>query len=191
MELLTKVGLGERTTHFPRQLSGGEQQRVTIARALANSPEIMLLDEPTGDLDTKNTDLVMKILLDLNRDGITMVMVTHDLNLKNYAHRVIRIADGKVPGEEVIDPRVRERYLADLADRVNNPAKEKLTIREGADYAQSKDGKDLERELMERFPVKLSKQTAVRAAEDYQIVRFALSDRLPHNRNLDLAKLAE
>ena len=65
-ELLDKVGLKERMTHFPNQLSGGEQQRVTIARALSNRPAILLLDEPTGDLDTRNTDKVMKILLDLN-----------------------------------------------------------------------------------------------------------------------------
>jgi energy-coupling factor transporter ATP-binding protein EcfA2 len=164
---------------------------VTIARALANSPEIMLLDEPTGDLDTKNTDLVMKILLDLNRDGITMIMVTHDLNLKNYAHRVIRIADGKVPGEEHIDLRIRERYVAELDERVNNPGKEKLTIREGADYAPGKDMREHEQEVMERYPVKPSALTAVRAPEDYQIVRFAMADRAPHRRSLDLAKLAE
>ena len=65
-ELLDKVGLKERMTHFPNPLSGGEQQRVTIARALSNRPAILLLDEPTGDLDTRNTDKVMKILLDLN-----------------------------------------------------------------------------------------------------------------------------
>eukprot|EP01022_Parablepharisma_sp_SALTPOND_P015024 TRINITY_DN2095_c0_g1_i1.p8 TRINITY_DN2095_c0_g1~~TRINITY_DN2095_c0_g1_i1.p8 ORF type:complete len:433 (-),score=63.53 TRINITY_DN2095_c0_g1_i1:9673-10971(-) len=177
VELLTKVGLGERIGHFPRQLSGGEQQRVTIARALANKPEIMLLDEPTGDLDTKNTDLVMKILMDLNKEGITMVMVSHDLNLKNYAHRVIRVADGKAVGEEIIDPKVRKKHVADLYERVNNPRKEKLSIREGADYSQSKDGKSLEQELIERFPVKLSKTTSVRMEGDYKIIRFAMENR--------------
>jgi putative ABC transport system ATP-binding protein len=191
IELLTKVGLGERTTHFPRQLSGGEQQRVTIARALANKPEIMLLDEPTGDLDTKNTDIVMKLLLDLNKDGITMVMVSHDLNLKNYAHRVIRIADGKAPGEEFIDLKLREKHVAELNDRVNNPSKEKLTIREGADYTHSKDGKEYEEDLMNRYPVKLSKATSVRTGEDYKIVRFAMADRSPSKKGMTLTKLIE
>jgi putative ABC transport system ATP-binding protein len=86
-----------RLTHYPNQLSGGEQQRVTIARALANEPKILLLDEPTGDLDSKNTDNVLKILLELNmRNGITLIMVTHDVNLKYFSNRVLRVLDGKI-----------------------------------------------------------------------------------------------
>jgi putative ABC transport system ATP-binding protein len=90
------VCAGHRLDHFPSQLSGGEQQRVTIARALANRPELLLLDEPTGDLDSKNSEIVMKLLVDLNaKEGVTMVMVTHDVGLKQYANRVIRMVDGK------------------------------------------------------------------------------------------------
>lgn len=97
VELLTEVGLQDRLDHFPNQLSGGEQQRVTIARAISNDPQILLLDEPTGDLDTRSTDIVMKILVDLNiKKKITMVMVTHDQGLKNFANRVVKMSDGKI-----------------------------------------------------------------------------------------------
>lgn len=97
IKLLTDVGLETRMDHFPNQLSGGEQQRVTIARSIANKPKILLLDEPTGDLDTRSTDIVMKILVDLNKnEGITMIMVTHDVALKGFADRVVRMMDGKV-----------------------------------------------------------------------------------------------
>jgi len=120
-ELLEKVGLGARMNHFPNQLSGGEQQRVTIARSLANKPKIMLLDEPTGDLDTKNTDLVLNILLDLNmKEGITMIMVTHDVSLKNYANKVVRMLDGKIQKIEEIDPDIRKNAVAELKDTIAN-----------------------------------------------------------------------
>ena len=105
--------------HFPNQLSGGEQQRVTIARAIANNPSIILLDEPTGDLDTRSTDIVMKILLDLNvKKKITMIMVTHDVGLKAFANRVVRMADGKVNKIEEIDPSIRSEAVRHLDDRV-------------------------------------------------------------------------
>lgn len=107
-DLLRHVGLGHRLDHFPSQLSGGEQQRVTISRALANEPDVLLLDEPTGDLDTRNTHLIMSILLNLNRQKrLTMIMVTHDVYMKQYAHRILYLRDGKVSHVETNDPHRR------------------------------------------------------------------------------------
>ena len=114
LSLLRRVGMGDRLGHYPSQLSGGEQQRVTIARALVNSPSILLLDEPTGDLDTKNTENVMRLLLGLNLEGVTMIMVTHDPNLKSYAHRCVHMMDGRIYNDETIDPSVRERKIKEL-----------------------------------------------------------------------------
>ena len=114
LSLLRRVGMGDRLGHYPSQLSGGEQQRVTIARALVNSPSILLLDEPTGDLDTKNTENVMRLLLGLNLEGVTMIMVTHDPHLKSYAHRCVHMMDGRIYNDETIDPSVRERKIKEL-----------------------------------------------------------------------------
>jgi len=95
-ELLKLVGLQDRLSHLPSELSGGEQQRVTIARALANDPEILLLDEPTGDLDTKNTVEVMDLLMNINQSRkTTCIMVTHNPDVECYADRVLYVEDGR------------------------------------------------------------------------------------------------
>jgi len=113
--ILRSVGMGDRMHHVPSQLSGGEQQRVTIARAMVNFPDILLLDEPTGDLDSKNTETVMKMLVELNRQhGITLVMVTHDIHLRQFASRIVHLRDGKLHHEELPDHRVRDRAVSDL-----------------------------------------------------------------------------
>jgi len=118
-ELLERVGLGERFDHLPSQLSGGEQQRVTIARAIANRPSLLLLDEPTGDLDTINGTIILSLLLHLNRfERITCIMVTHDTLLKNYAHKVVHMVDGKVSRLEEIHPQVRQEMDEQLASKV-------------------------------------------------------------------------
>jgi len=96
-EILTKVGLGHRLTHKPGQMSGGERQRVAIARALSNNPEVILADEPTGNLDSKTGLEVMDLLKDLHKkDKKTIILVTHDHNLVRYSHRIGYLRDGKI-----------------------------------------------------------------------------------------------
>jgi len=96
-ELLTKVGLGERMEHYPNELSGGEQQRVAIARSLANDPDVILADEPTGNLDTKTGEIIISFLEKLNKEGKTVIMVTHDPHLaQEHAKIIYHIKDGKV-----------------------------------------------------------------------------------------------
>src|SRR3954466_12203547 len=96
-ELLRRVGLGDRTHHFPTQLSGGEQQRVAIARAFSNSPRILFADEPTGNLDSDTGGRIVELLESLNREShSTVVLVTHDAALANRAQRIIRLSDGRV-----------------------------------------------------------------------------------------------
>jgi len=95
-ELLESVGLGHRLDYSPLNLSGGERQRVAIARALANNPSIILADEPTGNLDQKSTDEIVDIMKTLNRDGHTIIMVTHDVETTKYCSRVVRMRDGQI-----------------------------------------------------------------------------------------------
>ena len=96
-EILERVGLGHRVHHKPSELSGGEQQRVSIARALANEPALVLLDEPTGDLDSTTGMEVIVLLRDLNqREQVTMVIATHDRSIAEQSSRVVRLRDGKV-----------------------------------------------------------------------------------------------
>ena len=95
-EALEKVGLGARMDHYPNQLSGGQQQRVAIARAIVGKPQVLLADEPTGNLDSKMGAEVMDILTQLNAEGTTVVMVTHDEHEARRAHRIVRVFDGQL-----------------------------------------------------------------------------------------------
>ena len=96
IEALEKVGLADRLHHHPSQLSGGQQQRIAIARALVNQPELVLADEPTGNLDTRTSIEIMGIFQELNRSGITIVMVTHELDIAAYCKRFVVMRDGRV-----------------------------------------------------------------------------------------------
>ena len=95
LECLEKVGLSERVNHYPNELSGGQQQRVAIARALVTNPEIILADEPTGNLDSKTSDDIMRLLKDLNMQGKTIITITHDNEVAEQASEIIRIKDGR------------------------------------------------------------------------------------------------
>ena len=101
LDLLDKVGLADRGHHYPSQLSGGEQQRVSLARAFSNAPKILFADEPTGNLDAETSEKVVKLIFDLNKEaGTTLVLVTHDLDLAAKTQRIIRIKGGKLVSNE-------------------------------------------------------------------------------------------
>ena len=100
-EALKRVGLSNRENKFPNQLSGGQQQRVSIARALAGNPPVILADEPTGALDSKTGKEVLEFLKELNRDGTTIILITHDNSIAEQTKRIVRISDGKIISDEV------------------------------------------------------------------------------------------
>jgi len=106
VKALELVGLGERADHHPSQLSGGQQQRVAIARALVNEPKLLLADEPTGNLDTHTSIEIMGIFQDLNRRGITVVMVTHELDIARYAMRTVVMRDGRIVSDQPVAVRL-------------------------------------------------------------------------------------
>ena len=183
--LLKRMGMGERLGHFPNMMSGGEQQRVTIARALANKPEILLLDEPTGDLDGRNSEIVMKLLTELNREeGITLIMVTHDPNLKQYAERVIHLRDGKISRIEVVNAMKRRAALKELAatagldKKTKDRYKERMARRTarglGDDESDSDDSGDGDALAGESDGALV---TEYRAATDYKMLAHAQAAR--------------
>jgi putative ABC transport system ATP-binding protein len=104
LDLLDKVGLSDRGHHYPAQLSGGEQQRVSLARAFSNAPRILFADEPTGNLDAETSEKVVKLIFDLNKEaGTTLVLVTHDLELAAKTQRILRIKGGKLVADDKTD----------------------------------------------------------------------------------------
>ncbi len=102
-EALERVGMSHRMKHYPSQLSGGQQQRVAVARALGGKPSILLADEPTGNLDSKNGEAVMELLRDLHREGATICMVTHDPRFARHAERTVHLFDGRIVEDDTAD----------------------------------------------------------------------------------------
>lgn len=102
-EMLEKVGLGDKIDYYPNQLSGGQQQRVAIARAMSNNPTILLADEPTGALDQKTGKAVMDLFHEINEEGRTIIMITHDAKIASHASRIVRILDGEIGEGELAD----------------------------------------------------------------------------------------
>ena len=169
MELIKKVGLENRVNHFPNQLSGGEQQRVTIARALVNNPDILLLDEPTGDLDTKNADIVMSLLMELNLlQGITMIMVTHDVALKNYGQKIVRVIDGKIHHEIKVPLKDRIECIRQLYERLEK----KMGVREGTQSSVMSRNEDNIINTNANSHENKNSKTVYRKIDDYPIKKF-------------------
>ena len=108
MAALEQVGLGDRINHKPNELSGGQRQRVAIARALVNNPNIILADEPTGNLDTVTGEEIMQIFDELNRQGNTIILVTHEYFIAQHAHRIIHLRDGKIEKDEIVQKETEE-----------------------------------------------------------------------------------
>jgi putative ABC transport system ATP-binding protein len=106
-EILEEVSLTHRRNHFPKELSGGERQRVAIGRALANDPEVILADEPTGNLDTKTGLEIIKLFADLNKKGKTIILVTHNLDLVKYSQKVLKISDGRIIERKKVKQKIK------------------------------------------------------------------------------------
>ena len=123
-QALEKVGLGDRASHHPNQLSGGQQQRLAIARALVNRPELVLADEPTGNLDTRTSIEIMGLFQELNDTGITLVMVTHELDIAAYCKRIVVMRDGQV----ISDTQNENRRVARQEIAMLNDAEQKAQL---------------------------------------------------------------
>jgi len=103
---LEKVGLSDRVRHLPNEISGGQKQRAAIARAIVNSPAVIMADEPTGNLDSKSSEDIMKIFEDLNNEGATILMVTHETDIANHTNRIVRFRDGEIVSDSILKHRI-------------------------------------------------------------------------------------
>ena len=128
LELLDRVGLSSKKNSRMNMMSGGEQQRVAIAIALANSPKILLADEPTGSVDTKTADMIFDIFTELNREGQTILIVTHDVALSKKVNRVVAIRDGKISSERILKEKYADRLKEITVDWRNEETQEEYVI---------------------------------------------------------------
>lgn len=103
---LEKVGLSDRVKHLPNEISGGQKQRAAIARAIVNSPAVIMADEPTGNLDSKSSEDIMRIFEDLNNEGATILMVTHETDIANHTNRIVRFRDGEIVSDSMVENRI-------------------------------------------------------------------------------------
>ncbi len=129
MDALDRVGLAKRARHKPSEMSGGECQRVAIARAIVNRPKLILADEPTGNLDSRNGEAIMKIFHDLHAEGITIVLVTHEMDIAVQAERMIQMRDGLVLEDSAIDDRRREEILGVTQEAHANAFRHKMSLK--------------------------------------------------------------
>ena len=132
MDALKRVGLAQRASHKPSEMSGGECQRVAIARAIVNKPSLLLADEPTGNLDTKTSEQIMGIFHDLHAEGITIIIVTHEMDVAVQADRIIQMSDGKVIEDTAVDDRRRQEILAISRDAHARMFEQKRSARSAA-----------------------------------------------------------
>lgn len=129
LDALERVGLGKRARHKPSEMSGGECQRVAIARAIVNRPQLILADEPTGNLDSRNGEQIMKIFHDLHASGITIVLVTHEMDIAVQAERMIQMRDGKIQEDTAIDDRRREEILSVTQEAHSRAFRHKMSLK--------------------------------------------------------------
>jgi putative ABC transport system ATP-binding protein len=106
LSALDKVGLSDRVKHRPNEISGGQKQRVAIARAIVNAPAVIMADEPTGNLDTKSSIEIMRIFQNLNNEGATVIMVTHESDIAKHCKRIVRFRDGEIISDEEVKDRI-------------------------------------------------------------------------------------
>lgn len=137
MELLEMVGMTHREKSYPRQMSGGEQQRIAIAVALANKPEILLADEPTGAVDSKTSNMIQDLFRKLNRDmGLTIIIVTHDMKLANKVDRVVMISDGKISTEKIMKDKFKEQIDMIESEALGEDSHEEYAVMDKAHRVQ-------------------------------------------------------